>query len=116
MKNMENFFKQYQTILLFLVVSCMGRSSLQNEKPPARILSKIMFVDAEGGLRVREEPNINSKVIKSLKYGDRVSTINYSENTSVIDGIEDNWISIKLSKNKIGWVFGGFLYETHPFI
>jgi len=114
------------TVLIFLVfitISCTQNDSgeetgkaavnidrmLVTEIQPQGDLSKIMYVSAPLGLRVRNSPGLDGEVIGTLDSGTEV-IITYSDNNIMnIDGIEGRWVYIKLPIR--GWVFGGFLID-----
>ncbi len=72
------------------------------------------------GLRIREEPNIEAKILGRLSYGD-VVTGEWNEKyksvvskDTIINGIKNNWIYIKTDNGLTGWVF--MEYIACPFI
>jgi hypothetical protein len=71
----------------------------------------VMYVNATSGLRVRNEPSINSNIRGTLLYGQRIVIYGKSETTVTIDGITDYWYEIS---HKNGWVFGGYLSINFP--
>ncbi|WP_167881843.1 SH3 domain-containing protein [Leptospira jelokensis] len=113
---MNSLINVSSVMILVIVINCTEKPSFLIEKKEVKYLSDEMYVNAESGLRVRSEPDIDSKIITILTHGDRVKPIKYSENKSTIDGIEDYWISIILPNKKVGWVFGYYLTYSHPFI
>ncbi|MCB1178509.1 MAG: SH3 domain-containing protein [Leptospiraceae bacterium] len=67
-----------------------------------------LYIHAVTGLKMRENPSEKSKVINSFPYGAKVEKIETSQIISNISGFTDYWIKVK-SKNKIGYMYGGFL-------
>ena len=92
---------------IYIILFFLGSNifSQQSEFP------KIMYVNATAGLRIRNEPSTNSKVIGSLLYGARVVVTEKSLKPVVIGGITAYWYK---THNNDGWVFGGYLSETLP--
>lgn len=67
-------------------------------------------------LNIREEPNINSKIIKQMHYGDKVYLFDYQRKPVKIDGKEGTWAEAMInSKNQklhtIGWLFDAHITE-----
>jgi hypothetical protein len=81
-------------VLLFLFVSI-------------KVFSQDAFFCVDGPLRIRNEPNLNSRQIGSLNLFDMVNIIERTSNKSTIDGIEDYWYKIRFN-NIEGYVFGGY--------
>ena len=73
----------------------------------------IMYVNATSGLRMREDPYTNSKIIETLPHGERIVVTYRAEKTVTIDRITDYWYKIS-NRGKVGWVFGGFISENLP--
>jgi len=74
-----------------------------------------LYVSAPDGLRGRAEPNLNSKVVKVLKYAERIDTDRRTKEKYTINGITDYWY-----RDTHGlWLFGGYLadrFENEPII
>lgn len=69
------------------------------------------FVDT---LRIRETPDLNGKVIATIKLGEQVEYAGEtSTNTSTVDfngeKITDSWIKVKMKDGRIGWGWKGFM-------
>lgn len=71
-----------------------------------------MYVNATDGLKVRNEPNLSSKKITRLDYGEYVYAVKSGE-TVKIDGITAPWVQIELDE-ELFWVFGGYLSKECP--
>ena len=73
------------------------------------------IVIANGGLNLRSEPNLNSKIITLLPSGSYVYIIEEKLNhTLEISGRTDHWVKVEFVENeKIveGWVFNSYLYS-----
>lgn len=72
------------------------------------------------GLRIREEPNVKSKILGRLSYGDIV-TGEWNEKykfvegkEETINGVRNSWLYIRTDKGLTGWVF--MEYIACPFI
>lgn len=72
------------------------------------------------GLRIREEPNVKSKILGRLSYGDIVMG-EWNEKYKFVEGKEENingvknsWLYIRTDKGLTGWVF--MEYIACPFI
>ena len=72
------------------------------------------------GLRIREEPNVKSKILGRLSYGDIV-TGEWNEKYKFVEGkeekingVKNSWLYIRTDKGLTGWVF--MEYIACPFI
>ena len=63
---------------------------------------------AISGLNLRDKPNINSNVITLVPYGKTVEIIDFTDNKLDVDNIKGHWVKVKY-KNKIGYIFDGYL-------
>ena len=78
-------------------------------------LASTYYVLAESGLNMRSEPNLKSKVIAKIPYGESVTDPDYTDEGNY-EGIEDfpgyhiydYWIKCNY-KGKVGYVFKGYL-------
>ena len=70
-----------------------------------------MYVNAQAGLRVRNQPDLNSDRIGLLDDQSKVYVITEYENSVSIDGIDGRWTFVVTDYIE-GWVFGGFLSQT----
>lgn len=82
-----------------------------NEVAPQPNHSEVIYAVVED-LRVRENPDLNAKVIDGLKEGETAKY--FGEKTSFttvssLRGINYNepWYKVQTSRGKIGWVYGG---------
>jgi hypothetical protein len=99
--------KIFFCILIFLPFLLFGQDRYEN-------CSVHLFVSAPDGLRGRAEPNLNSKVIKVLKYGERVDIDSRTKEKYTINGITDYWYCAHEL-----WLFGGYLadrLENEPIV
>jgi hypothetical protein len=85
--------------------------------------SLYLFVSASSGLRGREAPNLNSKVLKAEPYGECMYFHKRKTNKDTINGITDYWYcsQTRLDDNSLIdiWFFGGYLtkyFENDLFI
>ena len=95
------------------------KSSDQSENKVEPI-SKMMYVNAESGIRRRAEPSIASIKIGAYSHGERIQLIEKNSTPVTIDGITDYWYKTTAGFNfdgkfyKYSWVFGGYLSENKP--
>lgn len=68
----------------------------------------ILVVTAKGGLRMRSEANLKSKVLTVIPKNAKVKALEEKEEALIIDWKIGRWMKVQY-KNKTGWVFGGFL-------
>jgi len=76
---------------------------------------KLMYVTAKDGLRERAEPSTNSKINRTLIYGEFVQVFARQNTPVTINGITDYWYStIYYLDRSDSWLFGGYLSEELP--
>jgi hypothetical protein len=98
------------SVLFLLSFTVFSQSS--NE-----FVSRIMYVNAKEGLRVRSGSSINSTVIGTLQHGEFVRVLSRSNIQSTINGITNYWYNIHFSVGSdgySGWIFGGYLSTELP--
>lgn len=70
------------------------------------------YVAAESGLSLRDQPDINAKMLTKLAYGDVIGILEETDkNLVVLDGgekISGKWVKVE-TNNHIGYVFNGYL-------
>ena len=73
---------------------------------------ELAYVVADNGLSIREKPNLTSKKIGKLKYGQPIKIENDTgEKLVILDNgktITGNWVKVK-TRTQYGYVFGGYL-------
>ena len=80
--------------------------------------TKIMYANAQSGLRGRAEPSIDSIRIVTYQYGAEIQILERSSTPVTIDGITDYWYKTNAGLTFEGkyyehsWVFGGYLSEN----
>ena len=63
-------------------------------------------------LNIRDKPGLSGNKISLIKYeGPQLNynVIEITEESEIIDGINDRWVKIEYEKGKYGWVFGGYV-------
>lgn len=73
--------------------------------------TKISWVNAKGGLRMRTEPDVSSTVIQNIPNGSKIEIIEEIEPIIEINSKKGKWSKVKYLQIE-GWVFGGFLEGT----
>ena len=71
----------------------------------------VMYVNAPGGLSVRNIPSINGDRLDLLEDRREIIVLSEDQNIVSIDGINGKWTLIE-SGDIQGWVFGGYLTRT----
>ncbi len=77
------------------------------DKEPV-ITEKSRKITSEGGLRMRDAPDITGSKIAVIPRGEIVELLEETGEMITISGITGKWSKVKW-KNRTGWVFGGFL-------
>ncbi|EOQ88432.1 signal peptidase I [Leptospira yanagawae serovar Saopaulo str. Sao Paulo = ATCC 700523] len=63
---------------------------------------------SRNGLRLRKEPNIESEKIELIPFEEELLVTKQKDDRIIIDGKEGSWVQVTY-KDKIGWVFNGYL-------
>lgn len=70
------------------------------------------YVAAESGLSLREQPDINAKMLSKLPYGEAIGVVEKTDKQLVVlDGgkkISGEWVKVE-TRTHIGYVFDGYL-------
>lgn len=69
---------------------------------------------AGGGVRLRNAPTLNSKILKSISY-DIVEVIERTDKMEIINGETHPWIKIKMLDGLEGYVYGQFVQSPIDF-
>lgn len=69
------------------------------------------IVTAKKGLKLRKEPNLNSKTLKVIKPGKVVKIISKTDSKEIINGNLNNWILVYANETE-GWVWGYYIKEV----
>jgi hypothetical protein len=86
------------------------RTGNSSESKPAPEIGR---VNALGGLRMRELPDVSAPVVVLLPQGAEVAVIESSGPEIQLAGKTGRWTKISF-EGKTGWVFGGFLDSGSP--
>ena len=123
--------KNYILFILFILVFCSCEKKVQKDnindynekevetvevgvyKPQNQHINQPYWTIEN--LRLREEPNIDSQIIQTLKAGTQVLGLVYGDKIT-IDGITSSWIFVQNENGEKGWCFGGYLSDKFPFI
>jgi hypothetical protein len=89
------------TTLIILILANLNIGISQNFN-----IGDSLRVNAPSGLNLREKPNVDSRQIELLNYGDLIIVKSQPNKNSVteVNGISGNWIKVK-TKNTSGYVF-----------
>ncbi len=107
MKNAKRIFS-----LLTLFALLLSTISLQANTPNHYMEGAQLRVTAKSGLKLREEPSLNSRVFTTMDWGDEViilNTMNF-ERSQTIELVEGNWVYVSYNGFK-GFTFDGFLSD-----
>jgi CBS domain-containing protein len=70
------------------------------------------YVAAESGLSLRDQPDINAKMLSKLSYGEAIGVLEETDiKLVVLDGgekVSGEWVKVE-TRNHIGYVFNGYL-------
>jgi len=93
--------------ILFIFLMCISINSVANCSE-----SIYGIVIAKSGLRLRDEPSVNSKIITTIKSGEHVLIIRENVKSETISGHTGSWIYVEYL-GKQGWVFDAYIYKEY---
>ncbi len=100
----------FKIISIFLLLVSSGMKLVSQSINYA--INDTMYVYAFNGLNIREQQNMNAKVIKKIEFGQKVQILeipeNAYDNAIEIENIKGNWLLVKYN-NTIGYAFDGYL-------
>lgn len=91
-------FKKIFILTLFL--HCFSSIAYSNEKT-------YRYSYAMTGINLRENKDLNSRVVANIEYGVKFELIENTKDYLVVDNIKGNWLKVNY-KNKTGYVFSGY--------
>ena len=103
---MRKMFFTNSTISLLIAMSIIG---CEADKPAPK--SKTLYVQADGGLRMRQTPNLDAERIMTIPDGAAVKVLKTDPMRLEISGKSGKWTLVSYGLTS-GWVFGGFLSST----
>ncbi len=92
-------------------VNNTSEKASENNDIDEKFDTKIRYVKAISGLKMRDKPIIGGKFIAKIPFGESVTIKDEDEEELIIEDIKGKWTEV-IWKDKVGWVFGGFLTET----
>lgn len=100
-----------KVILAFLIFSFTLSFYVCKSNEQVEPTTKILFVKTKVGLKLREFPSQDSKVLKLLPFNSTVFILEKSKDEVVIDSKSGKWVKIRYQSFE-GWVFDAFLTEN----
>lgn len=97
--------KKIISFILFLAVNIKFYTN--------NIVNEPRWVRADVGLNMRENPDINSKIIQVIPDEEMVILLEETGENVSISGETGRWSKIEW-RGKTGWVFGGFISNDNP--
>jgi hypothetical protein len=74
-----------------------------------------VYVAAESGLSLRDQPDVSGKMLSKLAYGEAIGIIENTDKKLVIldagEKVSGEWVKVE-TRNHIGYVFNGYLSPT----
>jgi len=89
-------------LLVIVLVFMIFNKTLAKEQ----VVKKYNY--ALSGIKLREDKNLDSKILINIPYGEKVIVLNETLDYFEIDNIIGNWVKIRY-KDIEGYVFGGYL-------
>ena len=75
--------------------------------------SDTLYIFARSGLNLRSEATAESKIVTKLKYRDRVTVAEVTEEVGIIEQREGRWLLVKIGSHQ-GYLFSGYLCQITP--
>lgn len=104
----NRIFKQISSLVLITCISITFSTCKKNNQ--AGPLPEVLFVKTKAGLKLRELPNQDSKVIKLIPFNKDVCVIEKSSDEVTIDNKKGKWVKL-IYNSEEGWAFDAFLGE-----
>lgn len=103
--------------ILLLMLGCKkGEAAEVKEDEPAEVVSEYSEtykrVTAEAGLRMRDKPGLDGKLIRTLPHGSWVVFVEEVGEEVTISNVTGRWAKVYWKSMEMGWVFGGFLEDV----
>ncbi|WP_167881518.1 SH3 domain-containing protein [Leptospira bourretii] len=98
------------TILLVSFLNCKKNQTNEIKEKSLDFPPKEMLIHANGGLRLRETPNINGNILIVIPNGSTIKTYGNVSQDETHDGKTGKWTRVKYLHYS-GFVFSGFLAE-----
>ncbi len=71
-------------------------------------IDNIRYINSFNGLSLRENPDINSKIILTIRSNQKVEIIEVKNEIVKLEKKSGKWTKVKFNNN-VGWIFGGSL-------
>ena len=99
--------------LLIVVLLTFSPSCKRKEEPGKTEASgyQVKFVDARGGLRMRESPSLEARSIHLLADGSEVLVLEEKPQEETLQEKTGRWTRVK-QDDREGWVFGAYLVDA----
>ena len=94
----------------FAVLQFCSKSRDSQEANSSRLYNDTMYVEANGGLRMRAAANTSAAKVVTIPNGSQVIVLEESGEEIQLSGKSGKWAKVKFV-DKEGWVFGGFLSD-----
>lgn len=94
-------------LLLFLSITSLAKSNNMYKNKGIILGTKV---------NVRNKPTTKAKVITVVKEGENVQILEWSNSKEKIGNYTDKWVKIKTNSNKIGYLFGAFIFDLDDLI
>src|SRR5512138_2295706 len=89
--------------LLILFTGCQKKT----------VETKPMFSISETDLEIKEKPDLKSKTLETIPFGELVNLVETKGKETTLNGVTGIWYKVIWNENVNGWIFGG-LSETRP--
>lgn len=103
------------TILLAISTYCKRSQNYDLKEKFADFPPKDMLIKANGGLRLRETPDIDGKILTVIPNGSTIKTYGNVLHEEIHDGKKGKWTRVKYLQYS-GFVFSGFLTQKLNYV
>lgn len=91
------------TVVLILSENLLSRQIKFTDKNSALVLGRVV--------NVRNKPDIQGEIISKVRANEHVKIIKWMKNKVKIGRYINKWVKIKTAKEKIGYIFGAFIFD-----
>jgi len=99
----------YFLILLLTLIGTTGFTQEEESSPEIPYFFEngtVAYLLADS-VNIRKEPNLKSDAVTQLPIGTKVTIIEKSDNTTLLNGLEMPWYKVEFNGKKQGYVWGG---------
>lgn len=110
---MRQFYRMKNIALWLIIASCKPQSPGAASSVNSRTAESVKWVAIAEGLRLRETPDLQGKILRVLPQYSRLVIVAEKPEKFSVSGTQGNWANIKFGETS-GWAFTGFMTDIQP--